>query len=778
MKQILMTLFFLAFWLNALPQQAKLYQNIRGKIKDAETQLPLEDAMISIENLNPVKRTNSSPSGEFHFLHIPVGHYRIRAQYIGYEVQEISDLYVEAGHEAIINIALKPIDMNLSEIIVVPINKKSAPLNPAAVVSAIQFSVEETSKFSGSINDPSRMVSAFPGITSSHDADNQIIVRGNSPKGLQWRIEDVEVPNPNHFSDFGATGGTVSMLSSFMMGNSDFLSGTFPTEYGNATSGIFDIHLRNGNDMYNEFDFQAGILGLVMATEGPLRIGENSSYLINYRYSTLNLLSRLGINIAGDAIPDYQDLAFKFNIPTKKTGNFDFWGLGGLSKLYESLNGLKNNYGYNLGIVGIRHKYWIGKKIFIKNSISLSGTNNHYELFNTDSAQSIYKYRIENLFTTLHSSLNYRYSPSISLKTGFDYSFNPFKFAIEKNDTLLSVLNYNLRTDGHISYTQAFTNLKYQFAPAWTTNIGIHLMYFSLNNKIYPEPRANLKWQIHPRHSISFGYADLHRSEPAEQYFYKTQDSTANTIYPNKNLNLMEANHFSLAYTYNISTNLFYRTEIYYQYLSQLPVKDEAGSPISTINTLSGLIAEPLVNKGIGINKGIEMMLQKFYEHGTYYLISVSLFESHYKGNNTPWYSTAFDNHYAIQVLGGREINISDRKMLAFSARINSYGGRRYTPIDLQKSIARGYAAYREDSIYGAQAEPYFRIDFQFRYVKHRPKWTGEWRLDIQNLTNHLNMFGIHYNNYTQKIEKTYQLGMIPIISYRVSFMHKRGFYK
>jgi len=771
---ILSYLFFLSFQIIA--QENDIFQNIRGRVEDKETQLPIKGATISITNLKPQKVTKTDEEGKFHFLNIKTGHYVIRAFAFGYEIDELSDVVVEAGSECMINFKLEPINMELEQVIVMPKNSKSKPLNSAAVVSAIQFSVEEASKFSGSINDPARMVSAFPGITSSHDADNQIIVRGNSPKGLVWQVEDIEIPNPNHLSDFGATGGTISMLSSFMMTNSDFISGTFPAEYGNVSSGIFDIHLRNGNDLYNQLNFQANVLGLDLSSEGPLKLGENSSYIFNYRYSTLFLLNRLGIKIVGDAIPDYQDLAFKVNIPSKKIGRLSLWGIGGLSKMTEKLNHLNYDYGYDMGTIGLHHKYWLGKKLFLKTSLAYSGSNNHFEQNQPDSSKIIYKYSIENRHLNFKTQLNYRINYQYNIKAGFDINHNPFTILIDKNDTLISSLKYSLNSNGTMLLYQGFINLNYKIGSKIASNLGLHTMYSNLNKKFYWEPRANIEWSFSHKMSLAGGFSRMHRSEPVAQYYYKTIDSLGNISYPNKKLDFLETDQYSLAYKYNISSNLFFKTEIYYQSLTNLPVKNEVGSHISTINTLSGIVPEPLINKGIGYNRGIEMMLQKFYEHGTYFLVSGTVFESKYKGYDTPWYSTAFDSKYALQLLWGREININNRKAIGFSIRYNYYGGRRYTPIDLEKSIQRGYAAYDEDHIFGAQAEPYSRIDFQFRYSSNHHNWTGEWRLDIQNLTNHQNMFGIHYNNYSQEIEKTYQLGLVPVIGYRISFTRVKPF--
>jgi hypothetical protein len=126
------------------------------------------------------------------------------------------------------------------------------------------------------------MAASYAEVSADPGGGNEIVIRGNSPRGLQWRLEGIEIPNPNHFSEEGATGGPISILNSTTMDNSDFLSAAFPAEYGNALSGVFDLNLRKGNNEKREYKLQVGLIGFEGAAEGPIIKGADASFLVNY----------------------------------------------------------------------------------------------------------------------------------------------------------------------------------------------------------------------------------------------------------------------------------------------------------------------------------------------------------------------------------------------------------------------------------------------------------------------------------------------------------------
>jgi hypothetical protein len=165
------------------------------------------------------------------------------------------------------------------------------------------------------------MSASFVGVVSPNDGGNNISVRGNSPYGFLWRMEGIDIPNPNHFANAATSGGGISILSAQILANSDFLTGAFAAEYGNALAGVFDLRLRKGNNEKREYTIQAGLLGIDLEAEGPVSPGSAHSYLVNYRYSTLSMLANLGLEV-GDAITNFQDISFNVTLPTKRQGTF------------------------------------------------------------------------------------------------------------------------------------------------------------------------------------------------------------------------------------------------------------------------------------------------------------------------------------------------------------------------------------------------------------------------------------------------------------------------
>jgi len=322
--------FVLAFALSLLINAARgqYTQQLRGMVTDQILHQPLDGATVTLANTGLTVVTDAT--GVFRFKDIRVGTYNLIISYSGYKVGQAENIIVNSGKETVISVSLEAVIYTEKEAIVKASSKKNKPLNDMSVVSARAFTVEETQKYAAAVNDPLRMATAFAGVLANDDGNNSIIIRGNSPTGLLWRMEGMDIPNPNHFGVPGSSGGGISILSSQLLSNSDFITAAFPAEYGNALSGVFDINLRKGNNEKREYTLQAGVLGLNGALEGPFSKNYKGSYLINYRYSTLAVLSKAGV-LPDNGATNFQDLAYNFYLPTTKFGTFTFFGFGGLS---------------------------------------------------------------------------------------------------------------------------------------------------------------------------------------------------------------------------------------------------------------------------------------------------------------------------------------------------------------------------------------------------------------------------------------------------------------
>ena len=329
----------------------ELTQTIRGAVIDKQTQSPLPGAVITILNEEPLKAVTTDENGKFRFDNVLLGRKQLRIALISYK-EKSQTVVLTTGKETVLNIELEESAVQGQEVVISAEIDKTKSNNKMATVSSRIFSTEEASRYAGSRGDPARMAANFAGVSGANDSRNDIIVRGNSPLGVLWRLNGLDIPNPSHFGSMGSTGGPISILNNNTLDNSDFMSGAFPADYGNATAGVFDLKMRTGNNEKYEFLGMVRFNGFELGAEGPFtKKKKNASFMVNYRYSTLAVFKYIGLDFGtGSAVPQYQDVTFKVDLPTKKAGKFSIWGIGGLSyaELLQSQQSKDNNlYGYS-----------------------------------------------------------------------------------------------------------------------------------------------------------------------------------------------------------------------------------------------------------------------------------------------------------------------------------------------------------------------------------------------------------------------------------------------
>jgi hypothetical protein len=772
------TLLFLLSLLPALTN-AQLTRTIRGIVQDNASGVALEYATVSITSLSPPVGATSDSSGQFSISNVPVGRHEIQVSFIGYEPVILKDILVTSSKEVFLEIQMKENATQLGEIVVKPKIKKSEPLNTMTIASGRMLSVEEASRYAGGFDDPARLASSFAGVSSSI-GNNGIVVRGNSPKFLQWRMEDVEIPNPNHFAEvttFG--GGGLTALSSQVLGNSDFFTGAFPAEYSNALSGVFDIHLRKGNNQKRENTVQVGLIGIDAASEGPFKKGGKSSYIFNYRYSTLDLLSSLMPENADGT--KYQDLSFKLNFPTQKAGVFSVWGIGLIDRSGQTAKSSKTAWEYMqdresqdvkqyMGAVGGEHKIYVGENAFFKTTLAatVSGLDLHTERM-SDDLQLFPQNVINNTNWnfSLSSSFNKKFSSKHTNKTGL-------RFTGLKYDMLLKEANkggQNMQTitdeSGFSSLLAAYTNSSFSLSNNWVLNLGLTSQFFTLNNHYTIEPRAGLKWQFASNQSLGLAYGLHSRLEMLNYYF--TKSAAGEQI--NQDLDFTRAHHFVLSYNRNIGENYNLKVEPYIQQLYNVPVI--ADSSFSFIN-LQGdwFIKDKLENKGTGLNYGVDLTFEKYVSQGYYYLFTASLFHAKYKGGDKAWHNSRYNRNYAFNLLTGKEWMTGKNKQNIISAnvRFTYQGGDRYSPINESQSIVEQEAVYDESRAFSKQLPAAFIAHTSFSYKINRRQKAHEFAIKIINLTGYKDFYGHRYNFFTHEVDANRESIIIPNISYKIEF--------
>jgi hypothetical protein len=773
-------------------QESESYtQTVRGRVLDIVSQSPLPGASVSIPGTDPLIGTATDTEGNFILTEVPAGRATIRISFMGYETTTLREIPITSGKEVMLNIQLQENLEEMEEVLVLATGDSREAQNEMAVVSARGFDMEATNRFAGSRNDPARMAQNFAGVSGANDSRNDIIIRGNSPTGVLWRLEGVDIPNPNHFGAMGTTGGPVSILNSNLLDKSDFITGAFPAAYGNATAGVFDLSMRKGNAYQREHLVQMGFNGFELGTEGPLGGDSKASYLLNYRYSTIALMQEIGFSAGtGNAVPYYQDFSMKIDLPTKKMGRFSFFALGGKSNidllgsetdssttdLYSEIS--QNIYNRaKMGVVGITHTQYYDDKTF--GVVTLSGdhsfSGNRVDSLSTENREPVPLFR--NNFGLSKFRAQYNLQRKVNSRNNFLAGINYDLLKFNLRDSLYQFTENRFRDlrneSGSSGLLQSHLQWQHRFNQQLKANFGIHYQYFALNQAQQVEPRIGLSYEKNDRNTFSFGYGLHSQLQPIPVYFLESEGPNQELLQTNKNLDFTKSHHFVAGYRYQLGPDISLKSEIYYQHLYGVAVEENPGS-FSMLNAGADFgipNVDSLINRGKGRNYGLELTLEKQFSEGSYFLVTTSLFDSRYQGSDGQWRNTAFNSQYVLNGLLGKEWQIgSPNRLLSLDFKVTFAGGQYRTPIDLERSILENEAVYQEDKAYSIKNPNYFRSDLKINYRVNKKNLTHEWSLDIQNLTNRQNLFRQTYNPISETIVNSYQLGIFPIPQYRLTF--------
>jgi len=778
-------------------------QVIKGVIIDADSEESLPGVNVVLDNTTPFKGVVTDIEGRFRMEDVPVGRQSLTISFIGYKAQSIPNILVTGGKEVVLEIKLIESVEGLKEIVITGDSDKDRPINELAKVSARTFSPEEVNRFSGGRNDVARLASNFAGVNAANDSRNDIIVRGNSPTGLLWRIEGIPMANTNHFATLGTTGGPVSALNTNMLRTSDFITGAFPAEYGNANAAVFDVNFRNGNPDKYEFTGQVSAFsGLEVMAEGPMSKRKNSSFMVAYRYGMASLAAT-----GTSAIPYYQDLSFKFNFGQTKIGSFQLFGLLGLSSINFYGDEIDENdlfadpdndafVNMNLGLIGLKHVIRLNKTSYIKTVVGSSMNSSNYNqdnIIRDANGDAINKYRATELKDqerryTASTQLNKKFNSRINMRLGAMVEVYNLISDGKDRDQRVDIPDDN--DDGIPDYFVPFRDVdeitplyqvygqgEYKFTDNLSATGGLHAQYMQISEDFSLEPRAGLSWQFIPRSTLSFGYGLHSQMVPLPIITYLEEISPGVYETTNNNLTFYKSQHFVLGYDKKLAADWRIKLEAYYQNLYNLPV-DQLPSSYSGVNEGGDFIYSEkgsLQSNGTGTNIGGEITIEKFFSKGFYLLTTTSIFDSKYVGSDQIERNTAFNNNYVFNILAGKELLIGKerRNALTFDTKFTTSGGRPYTPIDLDATRANGgRTVLNENEAYSLKYDEYMRLDVKFgiRINSKKGKVSHQFWVDLQNVTNRENIFVRRYNPVTDEINDVTQTGFFPDFMYRIRF--------
>ena len=683
----------LSFSLLIIPflASAQVTQIIRGQVSDVASGEPMIGVTIQVEDLKG-HGTISDADGNFVIADVPVGRHSIRASYVGYESLVMKEQLLSSGKELVLNLRMRESISELGEVVVKPRVSKQMPLNEMAQVGARMFSVEEATRYAGGLADPARTASMFAGVASG-GSTNGISIHGNSPQMLQWRVEGVEVYNPNHFADItGLGGGIFTSLNGTVLANSDFLTGAMPAEFGNALSGAFDMKMRSGNNRKYEHAVQVGTLGVDFASEGPLGQNTRASYLVNYRYSFLEIAKKMHAINMDDETLDYQDLSFKLNFPTASAGTFSLWFTGLIDNYrhdvpdpadWKILWDTSGSWSHQRSCAGgISHTCRFRTGGSLNSSIAYTGSY-------TRLAQDYFDEQMQKMpiidgrntqwNVIISMQHQHKFSSRYTMQNGFEHQHLDFHTWMDFVHEIGQPLYRVSESEGNTGLTRFYTNHKLALSRRLTAVAGVNVMWFNLNNQWLAEPRVSLQYRTSASSTLSVAYALNSRKETTETYF--VYDPNDPTKVANRDLGLTRSHHISASFAQRLGENVLLKIEPYWQWLFDVPV--ESGTAYSILNQIMFSQDRALVNEGAGRNYGIDFTLERYLSNGLYGMMTATLFKSEYRDAQGMWHHSRHDRLYVANILGGKEwmVGRADKNVFGFNGRLTLMGGDRYTPI-------------------------------------------------------------------------------------------------
>lgn len=763
MKKIYNLFFLVIISLPVFGQE--LNQSCYGSVKDTWSNKPIALANVSLyKNAELLKGSVTDSLGNYLIEAIAPGRYKIVVSFTGYQSFE-NELLIISGKSLRLDVALEETQKVLDEVVVMPPSVSSA--------NTTTVSIEKTLRVPANFFDPVRMITSYPGVVTANDQSNSIIAKGYSPNAINWRLQGLDIINPNHLANAGtfsdkptANGGGVNVLSAQLLDRTEFHSGALPVQYGNALSGIMDMTLRPGNSDKVQYTAQASLIGLDVAAEGPLSKNSKSAFLANYRYSTVGLLSQMGVDFGGEKI-NFQDFSFHLNVPSNKGGNLSVFGFGGLSsnrfkaKEESEWEVEKDRYTIdftgNVYGVGVVNQFKPGWATFTT-GISFSSQDQERT---SQGAQVSYPNTYRESYTSQQQIMSafvkgvHKLNSTGYIESGVRVNYqHHYLDAQSVNQFYIDILgNANGTVEGLL--WQPYVNWS-QKAGKFDLAAGLRYVYFSYNGSSSFEPRVNVgrSWK---NNRVTLAYSLASQQQQVQNYL----------AYNNQDLSFTKSNQFSLEWTKKIPGDLSLVSSVYYHQLFDAAVY--ANNPMySMINQWDEIPTQRMANDGKGRNYGVEAYVEKRFYGDLYFMLSGSYYESQFLANGK-YYDTRFNGNFTSSFLAGKEW-VKSQRAFGVHVRVLYTGGLRQPPIDTFTSSLVGTTIFDVNSGYLTQYPNYFRTDLRVSWRKNKPSYTRTLSIDVQNLTGYENVGNAYYDTYLKTTNIRYQVGIIPVLAYRIDF--------
>jgi len=735
--------------------------SIKGKLLDHSSQRPLFGADVSIPGTTMITITDLK--GEFSFENIPVGSYSLKFTYPQMEPQVKTDIIVKSKRTTFVTTEIQLIPVAEETVTVTAGYFSRSPEVPA---SSVNFSYEEIRRAPGSGGDVNRIIAGLPSIAKVSDQVNNLAVRGGSASENLFMIDNIEIPNINHFPFLGSSGGAISLLNVDFIEKVDFYTGGFSPIYGDKLSSVMDLSFREGNR--ENFDGQVSLDmgGAALVLEGPL-FNKKGSWMFSARRSYLDLLTDL---LDAGAAVRYSDFQGKLVQEFSPGNKITFLGIMGNDKstvtqedaaeLGENSFGVSRNHEYTTGINWFL--MWSDKG-YSNTSISRS-----YTKYDNDNWKTVNGARwLRNLSKEeswhLRNVNHYNFSYGHNLQFGFELKriISKYDYFMPSYISSLGDRIPEVQKQIHSKAGKYAAFLEYSLSPfpKLTLNLGVRGDYFDFNKHFKVSPRASLTFQVSKKTSIGAA-AGIFRQNLPLLLLYQNE--------ANRNLE----DPMTYQYTVNLSHLLRSDTrltiEAYYKFYRYFPV-DPAQPTICLLDEIfswSKYGDTALVDSGKAQAYGIEFILQKKMKEKFYGMISGSLSRTRYKDINGIWHDRLFDNRYIFSVQGGYKPN----KKWEFSVRWIIAGGLPYTPFDVEASQEVNSGIFDNSRINAERLPAYHNLNLRFDKRIYFRGSNLTLYFSVWNAYNRKNVAGYFWNETENKADYSYQFSILPILGIEYEF--------
>lgn len=716
---------------------------IKGVVIDKSTRQPLEFVNVLVVGLGIGASTDAN--GNFLITQVPPGIYRLQASFLGYKT-ELTPEYRVNHVTPYVQIELEEENASLNEVVVTASPFQKVPESP---VSLRVIGLQEIEKAPGANRDISKVVQNYPGVAFSPIGyRNDLIVRGGGPSENRFYLDGVEIPNINHFSTQGASGGPVGLIDADLIRSVKFYSGAFPADKGNALSSVLDFSLRDGDMERNSLKATLGASEVSLSSNG--HIGNKTSYLVSVRQSYLQALFKiLGLPF----LPAYTDASFKIKTRFDSHNELTLLGLGGIDRMK-----------LNLGIEGEDAEYMLSYLPEInQETYTVGGVYRHYAQRHVQSivlSQSYLnnrnvKYRDndesseENLTLRLGSieqetKLRMENTSSWSVwkvKAGFDLNYSRYKSNEYRKVFANALREYDYHTDLSLWRWGVFASVDYA-APdkSFTASMGVRT-----DGNNYSDKMKELWRQLSPRLSVSYrliegltlsGHVGLYYQLPSYTALgFKGEEGE----YVNRHLDYISVSQESLGLSWTPNENMELSVEGFYKLYGHMPFSLSDQIPLSCKGNDYGTIGnEPLSSEAKGRSYGVELMFKWLLTQKLNLSSSLTIFKSEFKdGEQGSYVPSAWDNRFILNMSG----TYNFPKHWSLGAKVSCIGGSPYTPYDVEKSsLVEAWnvqgRAYYDYSRYNQERLPVFgQLDVRVDKTFYLKKCMLGFYLDIQNIT-------------------------------------------